>query len=442
MVRTVGASGRRGVAYHRRCHWGGNAMRTRVGVFLTAWLVVSLAVPTCVAAKATVTIATYSQPRFEILRDRLIPKWEAKHPDIGIEIANYPDFWNKLLVLMSTDQAPDIVDTAGTYIFGHVVRGGAVDLGPLLDKDATLRKESFWPGPFNEVRWPQPDGKGVYGLPYDTVGSVLWYSNELLRNAGVNPPSASWTWADLRLAARKIARDTDGDGQNDIWGLSVGASYEIFDSLVKSFGGRILQPDRRSAAIDSPQAIQATQFLADMALEDRSAVVGGSLAGANLGFQIGGSWLINTFARVEGLDFGTAMVPRGPVTHDIYGGSNMFEVMRRPGQDLQAVWAVLRELLTQETIEAFWTSYQAPYSIPSVRSVAARVKMNSIQQTLAQSVGYMSDADSSPDWAIWQNAKRAGIEPVLRGQRSAAEGVLRAAEEINKVFGNVYGTDR
>jgi multiple sugar transport system substrate-binding protein len=414
-------------------------MKTRCCLFTAALLIFSLAGVVFAAPKTTVTIATYSQPRFEILRDTLIPKWQAAHTDIDIEIVNYPDFWNKLLVLMSTDQAPDIVDTAGTYIFGHVIRGGAVNLAPMLEKDSTLSKDSFWPGPWNEVRWPQPDGQGIYGLPYDTVGAVLWYNNELLRNAGVSAPNSTWNWFDLRTAAKKIARDTDGDGQMDLWGIGAAATHEFFDPLVKSFGGVILNPDRKSAGIESPQAIQATQFVTDMIQEDRAAVMGGGIAGGKVAFQIGGSFNINTFARIEGLDWGIAPVPRGPVAHNTYGGSNMFEVMHRPGQDLQAVWTILKLLLTQETIEAFWTSYQAPYSIPSVRSVAARTKMNTIQQILAQSVGFMSDADWSPDWAIWQAAKRSGIEPVLRGERSAAEGVMRAAQEINKVLDQAYG---
>ena len=87
-----------------------------------------------------------------------------------------------------------------------MIRGGAVDLAPLIAKDPTINENSFWPGPWNEVRWPQPDGKGIYGLPWDTVGSVLWCNNELLRNAGVDPPTSSWTWFDLRAAAKKVAR--------------------------------------------------------------------------------------------------------------------------------------------------------------------------------------------------------------------------------------------
>ncbi len=176
-----------------------------------------------------------------------------------------------------------------------------------------------------------------------------------------------------------------------------------------------------------------------MVLEDRSARTGLSVVNGDVGFHVGGTFLIQHVGRVEGLDWGVCPVPKGPVAHNTYGGSNMFEVMVRPGQDLQAVWRILKLLLTQETIEAFWASYSAPYSIPSVRSVAARIRMNEIQQVLAQSVGFMSDADWSPDWAIWQTGKRAGIDPVLRGERSAAEGVLRAAEEINKVLDLAYG---
>lgn len=393
------------------------------------------------AAKPIVTIATYSMPRYEIIRDRLLPKWQAAHPDIEIQVLNFPDFWNKLLVLIGTDQAPDIVDTAGTYIYGHVIRGGAVDLAPLLKDRSFFTKDSFWDGPWNEVRWPQPNGSSIYGLPYDTVAAPLWYNKQVLSNAGIDMPSESWSWNDLRAAARKIAADINGDGQNDIWGFSAAATHEVLDPLIKSFGGQILKPDRKSAGINSPEAIAAVQFLTDMIHQDRSTAMGVNFSQGKLGLYVGGTHNINVIGRVQGLEWGMTMIPKGPVSRTMYGGSNMWEVMRRPGQDLQAISVVLRELLSQQTIEAFWTSYTMPYSLPSVRNVASRTKLNEIQMLLAKAVPYMADADWSPDWAQWQTGKRSGLEPVLRGQRSAEEGVLRAAEEIDKVLKQAYGAE-
>ncbi len=142
---------------------------------------------------------------------------------------------------------------------------------------------------------------------------------------------------------------------------------------------------------------------------------------------------------MSGLDWGVTTVPRGPVTHNTYGGSNLWEVMKRPNQDLDAVVTVLKELVTRETIEAFWASYDEPYSIPSSREVTSRIKLNDIQLVVAQSSEFMTDADWSPDWSIWQTAKNNAITPVLRGERSVQEGLMKAEQDINTVLENAYG---
>jgi multiple sugar transport system substrate-binding protein len=389
------------------------------------------------ANRPVVTIATYSQPRYLIIKDQLLPKWRNAHPDIDIQVLNFPDFWNKILVLMSTDQAPDIIDSAGTYLFSHVIRGGVIDLTPLLE--GTLNQNSFFPGPWNEVRWPQPNGDSIYALPYDTVGSVLWYNKEILRNMGVAQPSANWTWDMLRSVAKKLARDDNGDGALEIVGFSYQTNHEGLDAIIKAFGGQLLSPDRMGAAINNPQTAAAIQFLNDMRQVDRSTGIGSSFAQGVVGLFAGSTYNITTIGRIEGLDWGVTVLPAGPATRNTYGGSNMWEVLKRPGQDLQAIKVVLTELLSQETIEAFWTSYTSPYSLPAVRSVASRTKLNVIQQALAESVTFMTDGDWSPDWSAWQSAKRREIEPALRGERSIQESLERAAQEIDIVLKKAYG---
>ena len=80
-------------------------LKSRLLRLAAVLIMVGLAGIVSAAPRTTVTIATYSLPRYEILRDYLVPKWQPNHPDIDIQVVNFPDFWNKLLVLMCTDQA-------------------------------------------------------------------------------------------------------------------------------------------------------------------------------------------------------------------------------------------------------------------------------------------------------------------------------------------------
>ena len=391
------------------------------------------------SAASKVTIATYSPERYQIMRDALLPRWQEKYPDIEIDVQMYPDFFDRMLVVMGSDQAPDIIDTAGTYLFGHVVLGGAVDLAPLMERDPELAPENFWPPSLSEVRWPQPDGAGVYALPYDLVGTVLWYNKSLLSMAGVPFPDETWTWQDVRDASRRVARDQDGDGVNEVWGFNPNLTHLVYDLIVKSFGGRILSEDRRRAGLNSPEGAEATQFFVDWLLQDNSSSMTSAFHAGNVGFTVNGSYYVRNVAPVTDLDWGVTLTPAGPVRRVAYGGSNAWEVMRRPGQDLDAVAKLLNELLSRETIVAFWASYTDPYSLPGTSRVAGEIDLTSMQQLLVQSIPFMEDGDWSPDWAVWQAAKRTELGPAASGDRSVAEALLRAEQEINKVLDNAYG---
>ena len=270
---------------------------------------------------------------------------------------------------------------------------------------------------------------------------MLWYDKSLVAGAGIAFPDDTWSWDDLHAAAMRISRDANGDGVNDIWGMRTDLDYPLFDTLVKSYGGLVLTPDRRSAAINSAAAAEATRFLRTT-IESGAASPAAAVADGSAAFQVGGSWLTSRLASIDGLDWGVAITPKGPAARSVYGGSNQWEVVYRPSQDLNAVWTILKELVGREAMEAYWSSYNLAYGLPAVRSVAEEISMNEVQQVLIASVPFMHDADTSPDWAEWQAAKRNEIMPALLGERSVEESLARAALAIDVILANAFGGSR
>jgi len=58
----------------------------------------------------------------------------------------------------------------------------------------------------------------VFGLPFRTGLNVNFVNNELLAQAGVKTPT---TWDEFKAALPKLAKDTNGDGNNDIFGTDL-----------------------------------------------------------------------------------------------------------------------------------------------------------------------------------------------------------------------------
>lgn len=390
------------------------------------------------AAQTTVTVSTYGLARFEILRDQLLPKWKDRYPDINVELelhTSTADQLSKVMLTMGTEVAPDIMDTAGTLLYSYVVNNGIVDLAPYLERDGLI--EEWFPHTLDEVRYPFENGEGIYALPYDWVGGVLVYNKDLFDQVGMEYPDPSWTWDDLRLAARRLTQDTNGDGVPDVWGFSIQELGNVpFDPVVRAYGGEILSPDRKSAAINNQAAAQVLELFYTMVVEDRSTAFrqGNTLfATDRAAMEVLGSWSLRAVDNA-GVNYGATVVPQGPVTRSSYGGSNVWAVIKRPNQDMEAVWTIMKELVSYETLRLISNEY----GLPARRSLIPEWEITKVNQALIDSSPYMHDGGWTPDWSTWQIAKRAELDPAVQGARPIPEALERAEHAINRVLSEAY----
>jgi multiple sugar transport system substrate-binding protein len=100
----------------------------------------------------------------------------------------------------------------------------------------------------------------LFALPKDASADIMQYNVDLFERLGVDPPDESWTWEDFLDAAKRLTIDEDGDGRPEVYGTS---SYHWFN-WVRQNGGRILSGDGKRCLLDSPEAIEAIQYAADL----------------------------------------------------------------------------------------------------------------------------------------------------------------------------------
>jgi multiple sugar transport system substrate-binding protein len=125
--------------------------------------------------------------------------------------------------------------------------GWIVDLS---DKFTEEMRADFLEGPIESMQY---DG-GMYGVPWYTDAGMLYYRQDLLENAGVSEPPA--TWEELRQLAAEI-----GESENIENGFVFqGGNYEggTVNGLeyINSFGGAVLdENDASQVIIDSPESV-------------------------------------------------------------------------------------------------------------------------------------------------------------------------------------------
>jgi ABC-type glycerol-3-phosphate transport system substrate-binding protein len=133
----------------------------------------------------------------------------------------------KLYAMIAAGQAPDVFYT------NNAVRDRLAAEGRLLDLRPFAEADPLWAKLRPEVRTAAAsvDG-GIYSLGNWTHTCGVYYNRAAFAAAGVAPPTADWTWADLRAAAQALTRDDNGDGKPERYGVFIPAHFiEVLEQM-------------------------------------------------------------------------------------------------------------------------------------------------------------------------------------------------------------------
>jgi multiple sugar transport system substrate-binding protein len=233
------------------------------------------AVPPTAAPKAPVEVtfqARGDEAIFKVFRE-LKADFEKRVTGITIKIDETPtEWWQKLQVSAAGGTAPDACFSSA----GVVLDGARMELfnsmSPFLDADPRYKYDDFFPTSLYNGEY-----KGeFYHLPYDGGTVTLNYNIDLFDAEGLKhpDPKVPLTWQEYLELALKLTKDLDGrkPGQSGFdptrikqYGCNPGTGY-YYQWARWNGGDLFLEKERdqwQTCVIDSPQAIEAIQFLAD-----------------------------------------------------------------------------------------------------------------------------------------------------------------------------------
>lgn len=373
---------------------------------------------------------------------KLIAIFEKANPDIKVklEVAAWGDYWRKLQATLSGHSAPDVFLMGGQYLFDFVEKGVLEDLTEKV-KSENFDLSEYFSVPVNLFRYKN----GLWGLPRDCNTVVIYYNKDIFKEAGVPFPADGWTWDDFKDAALKLAKDTDGDGRNDIW------SYIVFHdsmetrwgSFIWQNGGHVLNEDKTKCLLDQPEAIEAIQFQADLIHKYKVAPDIPTLAafGSNmfmtgkLAMESAGSWGLKSYRKIEKFDWDIAPMPKGKIKAAPVNG--LANVIYSESKKKDAAWRLVKFLSGKTCQEALARSGT---SIPALKSVAlsdtflkAHEKPEHIKVVLDQ-LEYGHTIDFTPLFARWDELVMREMELVFRGEKSVEDACRDAARQTNAIL--------
>jgi multiple sugar transport system substrate-binding protein len=179
---------------------GGGGARANAGTTLTWW-------------------ATNQAPKIDldnqILRGAVARFKRESGVTVNFKVVPWGDLFTNITTAVTSGRGPDVLNIGNTWSASLQATGAFVPFeGDALS--AIGGKDRFLPTAWSATgaSGKTPTSVPLYGLSY-----VLFYNKKLFRQAGIAAPPK--TWSEFVADAKKLTKDTNGDGTPDQWGVTL-----------------------------------------------------------------------------------------------------------------------------------------------------------------------------------------------------------------------------
>ncbi|MDB9373951.1 ABC transporter substrate-binding protein [Nodularia sphaerocarpa] len=377
---------------------------------------------------------------------KLVDKFNQTHPKIQVEslYAGQQDQQTpKILAAVVGNAPPDLL------WYNPTIAGQLVELQALIPLDEKLEnspvKAEIDPALFASMEY---QGK-LWSVPFATNNVAVYYRPSLFKAAGIT--ELPRTWEQFREVAKKLTRDTNGDGRINQYGmfLPLGkGEFTVFTWLpfMWSSGGELLNGEGQNAAgvmlEDNPGAIAALQFWRNL-IEDGSAMLSspergyetGDLIAGNVAMQVTGPWSLGEFTA-SGVDFGVFPIPVNQEPATSVGGENLFLFKTTPEREKAAFtfaeYAMSAEFQTEL---ALGTGY-LPINLKSRQDARYRefVKKLPPVQIFLDQAKYGRSRPIFPGYNRISDSLGRAIESVLLNQNTPEQALKITQQRLDLIF--------
>jgi multiple sugar transport system substrate-binding protein len=198
---------------------------------------------------------------------QLKAKFEELNPDLELEYLQVGSsgYADKILVMIAGGaDLPDVMMLAMDKIPIFASRGAIVNLDKFIQQDYKEEIKRLYPVVADALTY---DGS-YYAMPRDITSKVMFFNKQMFDKEGIAIPGPDWTWADFESIARKMTKDTDGDGNPDQWGFYFRKYMDGFTHWLMQNGGGLATKEGKSL-IGKPETVEALKFLQRLIVMDK-----------------------------------------------------------------------------------------------------------------------------------------------------------------------------
>lgn len=206
--------------------------------------------------------------------EQTLEQFMEAYPWIAVESVQFPnsDYNTKMMAMSASNEEPDLayMTTELGEVLSH--ENKFLNLFDYLADDEDLDKDDFL-----DYIWYKSAEDYAWGVSTAAECFGLYYRKDILTEAGVEPPSSkaeqAWNWDQLVDAAKRLTLDNQGrnaydpafDKDNIVrYGIMFETWSDPLNNFIFSNGGDWVSSDKKRFALQSPEAAEALQMLADL----------------------------------------------------------------------------------------------------------------------------------------------------------------------------------
>ena len=252
----------------------------------------------------------------------IVDQWIADYcPGAEVTVNQVP--WGQYWDLLRTDAAsgdlPDVFNIIQAYGQEYINNDALLDLQPYLDA-AGIDPTVWGAGSVDPYR--DAETQDVYATPLEWVTVAIYYNKDLFDAAGLDYPTADWTWDDFAAAAEALTNPDEG-----VYGAAVYAQYQggYGDWIASTGTPPVVTADHTTCTLQEPGSIEALTFLKgllDAGYMPSVSQMGGTSAddeynlfkSGKVAMYLNGAWKLPDTIRDVTFNWDIVQMPKNPTT--------------------------------------------------------------------------------------------------------------------------------
>lgn len=342
------------------------------------------------------------------------------------------EYWTVLQTTLAGGTASDLFWVDQEHLPDLALRGALLDITDRVSSDdhPAAALDDYFEAAIDAYRFEDR----LYGLPWIGMPVMLYVNLDYLAEAGYSEEEINdWTWDDFKEACVRMTVDRSGNTADsegfdptniDRYGFSLVPGWPPVQMFIWQAGGDVISDDLTQVPLDSPEAIQGAQFVADLANElnctPQQSVIsergfGEMMEAGQVAMFMGGA--ADPFESVEGRNIKSFLLPQGPQNRDTWSyiaGMSINAAADNP----DVVYEAFMDL--SQAIQE-WKVPSPRISLATVEGIAASSPAKEVSaENIIANMEHMRAPVIFPGYAEWVTIfGERFVDPLVRGTSDA-----------------------